>query len=71
MSLKEKKSDKLRDLEINKIIYMVDCLKSKIKAKEPITEEDKQELLSEIEHSVNTIIGYNDSLKNAPSEEFE
>ena len=71
MSLKGRKSDKLRDLEINKITYMVDCLKAKIKDNEPITEEDKMEILTEIEQSVNTIIGYNDSLSAEPIEHLE
>lgn len=71
MSLKEKKSDKLKTLEINKISYMVDCLKEQVNEKQPITEEDKAEFMSEVEQCINTIMSYNGTLNAEPIERIE
>lgn len=71
MSLKEKKSDKLKTLEINKISYMVDCLKEQVGAKEPVTEEDKAEFMTEVEQCINTIMSYNRTLNTEPIERLD
>ena len=59
MSLKNRKAGKLKDLELNKIVFIVECLKEKVKNNEPVTEEDKKEVLQEIESSINVIMSYN------------
>lgn len=59
MSLKNRKAGKLKDLELNKIAFIVECLKEKVKNNEPVTEEDKKEVLQEIESSINVIMSYN------------
>lgn len=70
MNIKARKANKLKELEISKISYMIDCLKEKVKAQEPITEEDKAEILSDIEQGLTTIMSYNKYL-NAEPEELE
>lgn len=68
MSLKSRKSAKLRDLEITKITLMVDALKEKVKSGEPVSETDKKELLNDIGSSIDTIISYNPEHSAEPEE---
>lgn len=59
MSLKAQKSKKLKEMELQKISFMVDCLKEKVKNEEEVTTEDKQEFLDDVGASIDTIISFN------------
>lgn len=67
MSLKAQKSKKLKEMELQKISFMVDCLKEKVKNEEAVTPEDKQEFLDDVGASIDTLISFNDEIKGPQS----